>query len=288
MSREEIDDAIQQFSDRDQGGKMLLAALASRRPQGGTMGEVFMDALAQRPESIPPQSLPTLCLAMADVLDEAERSEPKGHLGRRQTWAAASRLLDATFRQTGFDRQAVLEQMFREGAAFGWLASVARMQRAKHKRNMSDVLLAQDNMELVNTIFRERCEAGTPTPIMSADALTVLWAWADLGGLDGAAAWCASQIETDEGLVGLLEQLRGWMASGDVVYYPLDRPSIGPFVDFDEARKRIATLKDSGGTLSERAAELFRAFQSGSDEFFRGGESFASEGPDPGQDSATS
>ena len=93
--------------------------------------------------------------------------------------------------------------------------------------------------------------------------LDVLFAWMQGGDESGPRHLVETCIETDEGLLKILEGLTSTIRSSDRgEFQVLKRAHLIPFLDFDGARVRIKEL-ESGEVFAERARTLSKAFDDG-------------------------
>jgi hypothetical protein len=256
------------FADRQLGAAHLIALAEEKRPQGGTMAELLIETLANRPSLVPPEHTRTTCLILSDVMDDIERDKPPGDFGRRQIWSSARRLLDGLLVETFVEVGSSVEQMVREGRALGWLAETIRTQHHLSRRDPNEqaLFLKPSIADEVYRIFRERCSSAGPALIQTPDMLTLLWAWLEAGGGDQAKSWCASQTQAPEGLIALLEKMRGWRSTNGRVEHPIRRREVAQFLDFDNARMRIESIAKASGPLADRARALRLAFERADDE----------------------
>jgi hypothetical protein len=257
--------AIEGFSDKDKATEILLTASSQTRPQGGDMGQMLLETLGNHIDAVPNDKAGVLCLAMADALDEGVRGKAGGQFGRQAAWVAGERLLEAILQRPEIDRDTLLMAMFEKGRAFAWLSDVLRLQYAVRTKNAHDprLMATAETLDKISAIFLARVEGGNPCPTATPYASSVLWAWRDLGGGKQAREWCDKEIRTDQGLVNLLEGLRGWLATSKDVYLPLTRRGTSPFIDFENCWSRIKALSAFEGPLQKQARVLDEAFRIG-------------------------
>ena len=225
---------------------------AKKRPQGGTIYEVFLDRLSRLP---PDQlNLPAgkkLLSAIADTVDEAQTHEPeRGWFGRRMVWRHAHDMLSVILKRlSGSDRATFLSDLFTNGKSIGWLlAEVIGSELFAHGR-AGDKGPQEDRQILTSAelddgiaIMRQRLKGADRSKISSVpELLTFLYRWEQAGDEEEMKRWVAEQLQANDTFLALLENCRGWMAS-DRVYYPLKRRDISHLMDFDAAITRLQEI----------------------------------------------
>jgi hypothetical protein len=96
------------------------------------------------------------------------------------------------------------------------------------------------------------------------ELVSLLYGWMQGGGEEAAKRWVAALTDTPSGLVEFLSRVRGWRASNDRVYHPLNRRDVGRFTNYDEALQRLQEIVDdatAGADLRQKAQELLLAAQ---------------------------
>jgi len=95
---------------------------------------------------------------------------------------------------------------------------------------------------------------GCPNPI------SLLFAWRQGGDEQGPRQLIEAKIVSDEGLVETLEHLRSVIESSNAGrVHVLKQNNLAPFMDYEDAKKRIDDLKKHND-LGERASRLSVAF----------------------------
>ena len=99
--------------------------------------------------------------------------------------------------------------------------------------------------------------------------MSMLFAWQQGGDEDGPRNLLAAEVETDEGLVAMLQHLCGRVrtatptAEREIV--TLSRSNIASLVDYELARERITGLAETAQDLAlrEKAGVLLESFRDG-------------------------
>ena len=105
--------------------------------------------------------------------------------------------------------------------------------------------------------------ASRPRPV------TLLFAWMQGGDADGPRAAVSEAARTDMGLVEVLERLTGRIGVSDRrgarIVEVLGRENLEHFMDFDEARSRVAAIASdqAGSGLGDRATRLIERLDAG-------------------------
>jgi KAP family P-loop domain len=245
------------------------------RPQGGTLADVVIDRVAGWSNRIPIKAVPGIVNALAQMMDFPTLSM-MADLGRHPSWELATRAVRGLLsRVTGDIRASSLRALFVEGAALGWLSEILRREMFSHGRfgDRPDPperrLLSETELEEVLSIMLKRYRETDLGQLMAVpDLLNLLFAWLEGGGEDEPRKWVSERIITDKGFVDLLSRLRTWAAVNDIIYYPLKRANVEPFLDFDEAVRRLDNIISSStarpsATERQLALELREAVQQG-------------------------
>jgi hypothetical protein len=94
------------------------------------------------------------------------------------------------------------------------------------------------------------------------DLLGFLYRWMQSGDEEPAKAWIAEELQSDTGLLRLLDNIRSWRASSTGVTYPLKRSDIQQLTDVtpvEERLKRIEADPEAPPEMRGKATELLAA-----------------------------
>lgn len=238
----------------------------------GTLGKA--DLLLERLKAVDAATLTpararNILLGFAHGMDEAFRARQFDLSWSISLWDRAERLIQRLLALFNDEtREAVIDAMFEHGNAVGWLTTLMRRETFAHGRygdqsKSSDAwFFTEKELDRVFEAMIGRFRNMSADDILSTiRPIDVLFAWQQAGDEAGPRQHIASQIKKDEGLVETLERLTSIHSSSDRGSYSvLSRNNIGPFLDFDEAKRRIEELKVVEGPLSERAGKLALAF----------------------------
>ncbi|MFW2350423.1 KAP family P-loop NTPase fold protein [Qipengyuania sp.] len=210
-----------------------------------------------------------ILLAMANAMDTLYRLRPFDIDWVTSLWDRATLLMPRLLaRLEGDTRRETIEQMFGQGHAIGWLTKLMRKETFAHGRYGSrekpeqEWLLTDEELDRVFEIMLARFRRMVVGDLLEAiHPLDILFAWRQAGDEAGPRDFVEKHVQTDGGLVEMLEKLTTIHSSSERGSYSvLTRENVSPFLDFDASRERInaAAIADEG--LSERAAVLGRAF----------------------------
>jgi hypothetical protein len=103
------------------------------RPQGGNAAEVLMDRLVAIADQIPEPAIRGILRAFADAMDDPAFSASVGDFDIRMEWQVASRATELLMPHVlDGERKSVLDTMFRDGRAIGWLTHILRGEIFAH------------------------------------------------------------------------------------------------------------------------------------------------------------
>ena len=166
---------------------------------------------------------------------------------------------------------AALRYMAGEGEAINWLVGkFFRSQLFRHGRvgeeaeSSEQWEISEELLDEAINILKERLsQQDTKERIPNLPNISAyLYGWLDITGDDQAAEWVREYCESDEGLINILNHLRGWLLS-DKVYYPLSQEAVTRFLDWGEVTERLERMQ--GGEFSDQAVELQLAIEQSRD-----------------------
>lgn len=255
---------------------LLFAQLSTvMRPQGGNAAEVLMDRLVAMVDQIPEAAIGGILETFAETMDTPAFAQSVGDFGVRVSWVVASRAFELLLPHTsGQKRKSILYRMFAEGAAVGWLTHILRGEIFAHgqfgdRPTPPDrwVLTADEFNEALSTMLRRYRETRPAELVKVPNFLGLLYAWKQGSGNEEARDWVSAFITTDEGLLAFLSAARSWIASSTHgVYYPLKRRDLEPFLDVDDALRRVDTIaRNANASEADKklAGDLRNAFVQG-------------------------
>lgn len=213
-----------------------------------------------------------LLLLFSNVLDETYRARPFDRFWVDTIWDRAQRLFPRLLTALGNERADVLNQMFTEGRALNWLTTILRRETFSHGRYgdrakpEEERYLTAQELDAVTAVMIDRYrKLSVDDLVQSIDPVSLLYAWLQVGDDEGPKKLALEAFKSEEGLVSLLEAMRGRVTSSTGRYFVLKRANLEPFFDYDEARARaeeIASRHERSGLVG-RAQSLMRDFAFG-------------------------
>lgn len=242
----------------------------------GDMGKA--DLLLERlnnatPDSLTPRRAEILLTALSNLLDQAYRLRPFERSWVNSIWDRAEKLVPiclALFDTT--ERQPILEKIFTDGKAIGWLTDLFRRETFAHglygsrSRPEDDWLFTASEFAHITKIMLSRYRTMKAEELFAENNLTnILFAWQQGGDIDGPKRFVESHIDTNEGLMQVLEKLTSTVNSSHRgTYQVLRRETLSCFLDYDQALGRVTKLMNDSG-LGKRATVLAKAFEDAKD-----------------------
>ncbi len=260
----------------------LIQLSREARPTGGSWFDYFIDRIAQEPfEEWVAQHLSVFCFAISDVMDVALQSDKSARfMGRvsvsRQAGTLCFKMLQSLKSKPDETQyEDTLRDVFENGASIGWLteeflsSELWRHGKAGDRPKpetewfMSEVELERARETILQRLkqLEERKRIAEYPDIAS---LLFRWREIDQNNLDEPRNWFAEQSQSEPDFVNLLQKMRGFSGSSEGISYPLRRPDVAPFCDWDAVKARlwqIANSKSAEQTLPDQARELLEAIQ---------------------------
>lgn len=266
------------WSATDAGADSVEALVLKMHTENvsGLMGKA--DLLLERLKNVDTNSLTPVraerfLLALSNAMDEAYRIRPFDRGWVNGIWDRAEKLVPTCLAQlNATERQLALDEMFRNGKAISWLSVLFRRETFAHgrygakPRPAADWLLPDAELDQVTNIMLSRYVSLTTADFLAVIDLTnLLFAWQQGGDVDGPKRYIASVIETNVGLIQILERLLSGINSSDRGRFQvLKRDNLSNFLDFELALARVNDLA-TDTELGKRAVRLIKAFDDGKD-----------------------
>lgn len=234
----------------------------------GTRADVMLDRLQNDKEWRLNQSQSeTLVSALADVLDEAF-VVPPADFGP-STWGEAERLLRRIRQEFVQRARPMTLKVFRHGKAIAWLTSVFRHETMGHGRvdgsrplAQRDWMMSDAELDAISAVMCQRYKKMTFAQWSQVRRpLSMLFAWFQGGGAEDATAFVSRHLKSEEGLVEMLELLGGVSRTTEGEFIAFTRNNLGPFLPYEETRRRIEKAAKSSTKLSTRARLLLDRFK---------------------------
>jgi len=276
-------EAFLALAERDPAqARLMFADLArQQRPQGGSMAEVLIERIIGALDRIPPGAVRGIFASFADNLDDMAIASHDGDFGQYPAWGAAEYATGLLLQLVPEpDRANLLQRLFLEGSALGWLTSVLRQEIFSHghygdrpKPEEQRLLKPAEFQQVLALMLRRYSETPDDVLLRVPNLVSLLYGWLQGSGNEDAKCRVQSIIRSDHGLLAFLSRARGWTAKstikGGEVRYPLQRRDLMNFLDYEEALQRVRRISADENVSSQdrqMANELLVAFQQDSDD----------------------
>lgn len=258
-----VKDAIQHFSTLSD----------KKRPQGGVWSEAIVDRLIDVGiEKVSEKSISGVLLSFASAMDKVALNTGVGDWGKYWVWdTAASIMRSGLKRLSSRERSELIYSAFAEGEALGWLTHILRDETFAHglagnrQKDEASRILTTEEFGNVAATMRARYKKMSPEILMKTPHfINVLYGWLQLGDEEDkeVKGWVKSVLSTDQGLVTLMENMRGWSCINGHVVHPLSTKNVDIFCDMETVDKRLNDIAQrEHGPLSHQAKTLLQAME---------------------------
>ncbi|SFP58551.1 KAP family P-loop domain-containing protein [Mesorhizobium sp. NFR06] len=237
----------------DQTAAVLLTLLRQNAVGTLTKADLMIERLKGGAyELLDGKQCRNLLRALSNSMDDAFRLRPFDGFVFSSLWDRTLPLVSLLLaRLRPAQRDIATRDVFAKGAAIGWLTFVFRHEIFAHGRfgdrgrhNSDWVLATEAQLDDVIRIMVSRYKAMTLKEIQqSPRPLSLLFAWQQAGDEDGPRRLLGDHSKLDEGLLETLEELTSQInTSNRGIVTVLARQNIEPFLDYDEAEKRVKEL----------------------------------------------
>jgi hypothetical protein len=256
----------------DQAGSALLRLYDENAAGSLTKADLLLDRIRSGAyEVLAPRQCENLLFALSQVMDEAYRLHPFDQFWVSSLWDRAERLIAILLsRLEPARRAAVVNAMFSEGAAIGWLTSLFRHETFAHGRYGDRLrpeerwLFTNPELDRITELTLGRYRAMSASEVLGCpDPISLLFAWRQGGDEEGPRRLVEANTVSDEGLVETLETLTSTITASDRGNFDvLKKENLAPFMDYANVKQRIHALREHSD-LGARATRLAIAFDDG-------------------------
>lgn len=264
------------WSAAESGEERVGAALLHLHGQQAAGSLTKADLLLERIgggayKVIPPGQCENILLAMAQIMDRVCSSFDPSWVN--SIWDRGQYLVPLLIlRVEPPNRDAVIAQMFKYGAAISWLTSLFRYEmfahgrEGKRRRPEREWLFSDQDLDLITEIMLDRYRRMSMDDIFSSpNPISLLFAWYQGGDRAGPRRLIEGNIVSDEGFIATLEHLITTIVSSNRgKIQVIKKENIDPFMDFDEVEPRLRELEEHND-LAERAKRLMIALENSRD-----------------------
>lgn len=234
-----------------------------RKPISDAMGkgDILLERLkAVRTDSFTVEQATIILRMLADCMDDAYLERPFDKFGVISIWDRAERLVPILLERNPDQRLQIIEAMFGEGKAIGWLTSLFRRDTfaqgrfGERRRPESEWFFTAQELDAITAIMLGRYQHMTIDEVLKTpDAISLLFAWRQGGDEDGPRQLIGDAVQADDGLMDILHRMAHPVWSTRGAYEVLKRNHLEPFLDFDAAKGRVQALADHAASSETRA-----------------------------------
>jgi hypothetical protein len=209
-------------------------------------------------------------------MDDAYRLRPIDPFAYTSLWQKSLKLIKLLLATLSKEqRQILINHLFKDGPAIGWLSFVYRSEIMRHGRfkyepkHQEDRLLLAVELDSVIPIMADRYQAMAWQDVLeTADSRLILWNRSDMEEPEAFQNWIKQNTESDAQFLEFLTLRLGWVESSDIGRYStLTSKSLEGCMDFDEAKQRLDSIseREAGTLMGEKAEFLQVAIRMGKD-----------------------
>ncbi|WP_141097963.1 KAP family P-loop NTPase fold protein [Stenotrophomonas maltophilia] len=235
------------------GGVKKMRSLARRKGASGDSAiKMLIGRLEGAVEWLPSDALPGLIYALVEVMDEFSSREYERDIGSNFVWYEGQQLFSVLWSKVESGKRLMLvSEIFADAPSIGWLTEVFRSEvfshgifggRADAEQNW---IFSAKELEVAasNLISRFR-EMHVSDVHRIYRILPFLYALVQYDpGVDSEVREKVSEwVNYDDGLLIVLERMRGWRSVNGVVSYPLYEEHLERFLDLDMVKSRLSAL----------------------------------------------
>lgn len=263
-------------NDIEQLISRLSETAMKRRRSGRTWLEHVLDRLDEEYISnLDEDQLAGMLKALSGMMDVAMKEDGESRSFSLSLDGVANKVAKGCLkrlRKLNPDGQAAaIQYMAGEGKAINWLVGkFFRSQLFRHGRvgdkaeSPGQWEISDEVLDVAIDILKKRVSQQDTKELIPnlPDISAYLYGWLNITEDDQAVTWAREYSKSDEGLLNILNHLRGWVMS-DKIYYPLSEEAVSMFLDWDDVNARLASMQ--GGEFTDRAEELQLAIKQARD-----------------------
>lgn len=251
--------------DQVAGNARLREIAVQTRPQGGTIGMVFLDRICLVKE-FPSEAVLPLLYGLSEIMDTVTRdfgmSEGSFHLSAN--FSSPFGIVRFLPNET---RKDAISRFIQTSQSLVWVNGIVRSATFHHgyhgdrPRPLGERLLSEDEFEALRLAYLNRLRQ-TPNEILlqTPRLQSVLYGWSQAGDADRVRAWVAEKTLADENFIGILETLGGKSGPLQRLSITIDNKALTTFFpSADEVTERLIRISGNVNDLSDRAQTLLDA-----------------------------
>lgn len=215
ISDAEVDTFIANTKDNADGALEFFKKMAQEeRPQGGVLAEVLLSRILERRTRLDPADIPPILEVLGKGMDVLARNTQRRSGYPTYIRGGEASILGLIQRLDENSRKSVLEKLFRPGMSYSWLGEIIRTATFEHglygdsPKPEEERLLTTDEFDMIRKLYLSMIHEEDPKTLLNLpDLLEFLFSWLQLGEEKEVREWVASESNTDERLLDLLEHM---------------------------------------------------------------------------------
>ena len=248
----------------------LLALGEQRISAELTKVDLFLERLGGAlAAEVKPERAENLLLALSNIMDAFDKPNSDQSFMIFTTWDRAERVVARLLGRAGSEKRSeLIDRIFRDGAALGWLSSLLRRETFAHGRygdqsKPSDQwILTDEEYDRAAAYLVARYRALSLHDILSKTRpLNLLFAWSQGGDTDGPKNLLEEATLNDDDFAQTLNAFISTVNSSDQgIYEVIQAENVRNFIDYDAAVARIKNMSAEGlTTVGAQSLERVRA-----------------------------
>ena len=249
----------------DAVGELILDLHSTAFSESLTLADLLLDRLRDYDfDSASVVQCKNVLLAFANYMDDAFYLKPFDHSWVFSIWDRARRLMPLLLSKLeSAQRLEVLDAMFANGSSLGWLTNILRSETFAHglygerQEPESEWIASESELnELFSTMTNRYSGLSGEEFFSAVEPANMLYAWLQMGDVEGPKAAVQNYIKSDKGFLEVLECLMGLAtSSSEGRYRTLRKGTIDTFMDYEAVVARLAALR-SDASLAARVIAI--------------------------------
>lgn len=275
ISDYELEGLIESSRLNLKGGVQKMLSLATRKDSGGGGGiSMLIDRIEGAVESLPDDALSGLIYALADVMHVFSGPEHESGFGINSVWHDGEMLFATLWgRATPAARAVLVTQIFGGVSSIEWLVNIFRREVFAHgiygdrSESEGNWIFSAAELDCAGSELISRFRGMGVSEIETIDRLLpFLYALVqfDPGVTNEVREKLKEWVDSDYGLLHVLERMRGWRSSNGVVTRPLYEEHVERFMDLELVKRKLTNLTKT--RPDSRARNLLAAMVKEKDE----------------------
>jgi predicted KAP-like P-loop ATPase len=249
--------------DSTSAAQELERLLSVTRPQGGTLADVVLDRVHLEGNMLVIGKMRHLLVALSNFADEFAMVGKRDFRDKPAAWRLSRALLKLHLQKLDRpNREALVQEIFANGKALGWLTDIFRSETFSHglygdrKQPEDEWVLNEREFEYARNVLLDRYRRADRQQLLSVPELSdVLFAWRQSGDEVGPRNWFRANTVSDENLLEVLSLMRTNRYSSNGRERVLTNDNIAPFADVEPLISRVRSIVTSASDRSRLAMD---------------------------------